>query len=176
MWETNRHSDQPTDIPSNMCKAICPSFFEGGIKIAVKTTFATRAKLTCAYIPYLYLSIRNQDGSFFCHWWHNYEVWWWLIKLYFSHCIHNFIGNTGKWVEWWIKLLVQASRGPQSPDKWVSWAFVARGFISMINQLKWPKKLQKDWNSKTLTFAPTFYMWTMTLTKYIVKCFYKCVA
>ena len=34
--------------------------------------------------------------------------------------------------------------------------FVARGFISMISKVKMQEKIQKDWNSKTLTFALTF--------------------
>ena len=54
---------------------------------------------------------------------------------------------------------------PQSPDARLSWAFVVRGFISMINIAKMQEKIQRDWNSKTLTFALTFCMRTPTPTR-----------
>ena len=46
---------------------------------------------------------------------------------------------------------------PQSPDARLSWAFVVRGFISMIYKVKMQQKIQRDWNSMTLTFALTFF-------------------
>ena len=36
---------------------------------------------------------------------------------------------------------------------------VVRGFISMISKVKMQEKIQKDENSKTLTFALTFCVW-----------------
>ena len=38
-----------------------------------------------------------------------------------------------------------------------------QAFISMINKGKMQQKIQKDWNSKTLTLAPTFHTWRQML-------------
>ena len=35
--DTDRHNYRPTDIPTDMCKAICPSFFKGGQKYHSKS-------------------------------------------------------------------------------------------------------------------------------------------
>ena len=53
---------------------------------------------------------------------------------------------------------------PQSPDARLSWAFVVKGFISIISKVKMQEKIQRDWNSMTLTFALTFCMRTPTPT------------
>ena len=45
---------------------------------------------------------------------------------------------------------------PQSPDARLSWAFVVRGFISIISKVKMQENIQRDWNSMTLTFTLTF--------------------
>ena len=54
---------------------------------------------------------------------------------------------------------------PQSPDARLSWAFVVKGFISIISKVKMQEKIQRDWNSMTLTFALTFCMRTPTRTR-----------
>ena len=44
---------------------------------------------------------------------------------------------------------------PQSLDARLSWAFVVRSFISIISKVKMQEKIQRDWNSMTLTvFSP----------------------
>ena len=43
-------------------------------------------------------------------------------------------------------------------------SFCCKGLNSMISKVKMQDKIQRDWNSMTLTFALTFCMWTWTRT------------
>ena len=38
-----RHTDRPTDIPTDMCKAICPSFFKGGNNMVIRVVRRQRS-------------------------------------------------------------------------------------------------------------------------------------
>ena len=43
---------------------------------------------------------------------------------------------------------------PQSPDARLSWAFVVRGFISMISKVKMQEKIQRDLNFYDFNICP----------------------
>ena len=57
-----------------------------------------------------------------------------------------------------INIIHDTPEVPQSPDACLSWAFVVRGFISIINKVKMQEKIQRNLNFMTLTFALTFCM------------------
>ena len=66
-----------------------------------------------------------------------------LFKLTFVRLL-SYLRQKTKTKKMWVYCHTLRPEVPQSPDAGLSWAFVVRGFISIIRKVKMQEKIQRD--------------------------------